>query len=559
MNWKSARATTWASSMSTRADGPHSLITQQPLIGRYAGRSSSGIPRPCRITTAQVGWLRQRGLNAILSELVSLKSDDWQNRGAVHRLREAGAPPADYPRPGTPHSLYLLRAELMALGLHVECQGNEHVTLSLRPATRDELLSLSHGAITRPETIHFRTLEEIPGGLLCPKVFGGDYRFGHIALPAPIVPYLWRIGSPSALESMLGFSRAQIESLVNYQMRVRRCGDGFEWRDAADALPVEDGEGGWLTGADAIRALLAEVSAEELPPAACGHASVFVQDVILVPPVLFRPLILLESGNFATSDLNDLYRRLINRANRLTKLRKLKAPEVILRNERRMLQQCADELFANCLVRNKVRGSSNKPLIDLLDLAIKRVVQTTEKRVDWSGRARTVVEPAIAEGEVVVPRTIFDALRLTPGQPVLCTSPEDESFAAARPRSGPDPLIRLTPATFATLGLEKLDVPLCELHVPLGAAAVEEAQQLLRQPRQWTAELGADPFVNAQDFEEGVERLVEAALTGRPIHFSSPRGLLLAGRGNAEFRAEMPHDKGMQADDVREIPEPTPD
>ena len=150
------------------------------------------------------------------------------------------APPADYPRPGTPHSLYLLRAELMALGLHVECQGNEHVTLSLRPATRDELLSLSHGAITRPETIHFRTLEEIPGGLLCPKVFGGDYRFGHIALPAPIVPYLWRIGSPSALESMLGFSRAQIESLVNYQMRVRRCGDGFEWRDAADALPVEE-------------------------------------------------------------------------------------------------------------------------------------------------------------------------------------------------------------------------------------------------------------------------------------------------------------------------------
>ena len=92
--------------------------------------------------------------------------------------------------------------------------------------------------------------------------------------------------------------------------------------------------------------------------------------------------------------------------------------------------------------------------------------------------------------------TIFDALRLTPGQPVLCTSPEDESFAAARPRSGPDPLIRLTPATFATLGLEKLDVPLCGLHVPLGAAAVEAAQQLLRQPRQWTAELGADPFVD---------------------------------------------------------------
>jgi hypothetical protein len=541
-----------------RADGPHSLITQQPLRGsRDAGLASGGLPRSCRITTAHVGWLRQRGLNAILSELVSLKSDDWQNRAAVHRLREADAPPADYPRPGTPHALYLVRAELMALGLHVECRGDEYVTLSLRPATRDELLSASHGAIARPETIHYRTLEEIPDGLLCPKVFGHDYRFGHIALPAPIVPYLWRIGSPSALESMLGFSRGQIESLVNYQMRVRHCGDGFEWRGAADALPVEDGEGSWLTGADAIRALLAEVRAEELPPTAFGHASVFVQDLILVPPVLLRPLVLLENGNFATADVNDLYRRLINRANRLAKLRQLNAPEVILRNEGRMLQQCADTLFANCLMRKKVLGSRNKPLVDLLDLAINRVIQTSEKRVDWGGRARVVVEPALAEGEVVVPHTIFDALRLTPGRPVLCTSPEEESFAAAWPRSGPDALIRLSPAAFAALGLEKLDVPLCELHVPLGAAAVEETRQLLRQPREGNVQLGSDPFVDAQDFDEGLDRLVEAALTGRPIHFSSPRGLLLAGTGNAKFREEMPHDKGTEADDAREIPEPT--
>ena len=83
---------------------------------------------------------------------------------------------------------------------------------------------------------------------------------------------------------MLGFSRGQIESLVNYQMRVRHCGDGFELARRRRRAPVEDGEGSWLTGADAIRALLAEVRAEELPPTAFGHASVFVQDLILCLP-----------------------------------------------------------------------------------------------------------------------------------------------------------------------------------------------------------------------------------------------------------------------------------
>ena len=79
----------------------------------------------------------------------------------------------------------------------------------------------------------------------------------------------------------------------------------------------------------------------------------------------------------------------------------------------------------------------------------------------------------------------------------------------------------------------------------------------MRQPREGNVQLGSDPFVDAQDFDEGLDRLVEAALTGRPIHFSSPRGLLLAGTGNAKFREEMPHDKGTEADDAREIPEPT--
>ena len=91
-------------------------------------------------------------------------------------------------------------------------------------------------------------------------------------------------------------------------------------------------------------------------------------DVIPVIPPDLRPLVLLESGNFATSDLNDLYRRLINRNNRLKKLLDLNAPEVIVRNEKRMLQDSVDALFDNNRCRRPVLGSNNRPLKSLTDM-----------------------------------------------------------------------------------------------------------------------------------------------------------------------------------------------
>jgi len=90
-----------------------------------------------------------------------------------------------------------------------------------------------------------------------------------------------------------------------------------------------------------------------------------ILDVIPVIPPDLRPLVMLESGNFATSDLNDLYRRIINRNNRLKKLVDLNAPEVIVRNEKRMLQQAVDALFDNGRCRRPVLGSSNRPLKSL--------------------------------------------------------------------------------------------------------------------------------------------------------------------------------------------------
>ena len=122
-----------------------------------------------------------------------------------------------------------------------------------------------------------------------------------------------------------------------------------------------------------------------------------VLDVIPVIPPDLRPLVLLDSGNFATSDLNDLYRRIINRNNRLKKLVDLNAPEVIIRNEKRMLQQSVDALFDNNRCKPPVLGSSNRPLKSLTDMIKGKQGRFREnllgKRVDYSARTVIVVGP----------------------------------------------------------------------------------------------------------------------------------------------------------------------
>src|ERR1019366_6291364 len=135
-----------------------------------------------------------------------------------------------------------------------------------------------------------------------------------------------------------------------------------------------------------------------------------VMDVIPVIPPDLRPLVLLESGNFATSDLNDLYRRIINRNNRLKKLVDLNAPEVIIRNEKRMLQQAVDALFDNGRCRRPVLGSSNRPLKSLTDMIKGKQGRFREnllgKRVDYSGRSVIVVGPELKLHQCGLPKKI---------------------------------------------------------------------------------------------------------------------------------------------------------
>ena len=135
-----------------------------------------------------------------------------------------------------------------------------------------------------------------------------------------------------------------------------------------------------------------------------------VLDVIPVIPPDLRPLVLLDSGNFATSDLNDLYRRIINRNNRLKKLVDLNAPEVIIRNEKRMLQQSVDALFDNNRCKRPVLGSSNRPLKSLTDMIKGKQGRFREnllgKRVDYSARSVIVVGPRLKLHQCGLPKKI---------------------------------------------------------------------------------------------------------------------------------------------------------
>ncbi len=141
-----------------------------------------------------------------------------------------------------------------------------------------------------------------------------------------------------------------------------------------------------------------------------NKAEWMVLDVVPVIPPDLRPLVLLDSGNFATSDLNDLYRRLINRNNRLKKLLDLNAPEVIIRNEKRMLQQSVDALFDNGRCRRPVLGSSNRPLKSLTDMIKGKQGRFREnllgKRVDYSARSVIVVGPDLRLHQCGLPKII---------------------------------------------------------------------------------------------------------------------------------------------------------
>jgi DNA-directed RNA polymerase subunit beta' len=274
-------------------------------------------------------------------------------------------------------------------------------------------------------------------------------RMGHINLAAPVVHIWFFKAMPSRLAGLLGMKSSDLDRVVYFQdyvvvnpgdtpLKKKQLLTEDDYRQAVE----EYGEGKFqaLMGAEAVRRLLAEMDLaaeaaemrtqleetkskqkikdlsqrlkliESLRQAPHNRAEWMVLEVVPVIPPDLRPLVLLESGNFATSDLNDLYRRIINRNNRLKKLVELNAPEVIIRNEKRMLQQSVDALMDNGRCKRPVLGSSNRPLKSLTDMIKGKQGRFREnllgKRVDYSGRSVIVVGPEFRLHQCGLPKKI---------------------------------------------------------------------------------------------------------------------------------------------------------
>lgn len=273
-------------------------------------------------------------------------------------------------------------------------------------------------------------------------------RMGHINLASPVV-HIWFFRSiPSRLGTLLAMKNQDLEKIIYLQSHVvidpgpvRAEGlESGELLKEEDYLALKEKYGDEFVagmGAEAIRELLRRIDLQrlarqlrqdllttsseqtrrdilkrlrlvELTLASGNEPEWMVLEVIPVIPPDLRPLVLLESGNFATSDLNDLYRRVINRNNRLKKLMELHAPDVIIRNEKRMLQHSVDALFDNERCRRPVLGTNNRPLKSLTSMIKGKQGRFREnllgKRVDYSGRSVIVVGPTLRLHQCGLPK-----------------------------------------------------------------------------------------------------------------------------------------------------------
>jgi DNA-directed RNA polymerase subunit beta' len=369
------------------------------------------------------------------------------------------------------------------------------VTISL--ASPESILESSHGEVTQPETINYRTYKPEMGGLFCERIFGpvkdwechcGKYkrirykgiicdrcgvevtekkvrreRMGHIELVVPVA-HIWYFRSlPNKIGYLLGLPTKKLDQIIYYERYVViqpgiKSEDSInyldfltedEYLDILDKLPREnqllddEDPNKFIAkmGAEALEMLLSRLDLDELSyslrHSAANDSSqqrkaealkrlkvveafreartrienrpewMVIRMVPVIPPEL-RPLVPLDGGRFATSDLNDLYRRVIIRNNRLKRLIEIKAPEVILRNEKRMLQEAVDSLFDNSRKVNAVRAEGNRALKSLSDMLKGKQGRFRQnllgKRVDYSGRSVIVVGPELKLHECGLPK-----------------------------------------------------------------------------------------------------------------------------------------------------------
>ena len=271
-------------------------------------------------------------------------------------------------------------------------------------------------------------------------------RMGHIELAAPVAHIWFLKGVPSRIGTLLDMSLKQLEKILYFESYV--CVDAGQTdltekdlvtEEKLRQLQSEYAPNAYKVGigADAIRELLRKIDIntkwDEIKAKAKVSTSAamkkkyakqlkvieafrksgnkpewMIMDVIPVLPPELRPLVPLDGGRFATSDLNDLYRRVINRNNRLKRLMELKAPGVIIRNEMRMLQEAVDALFDNGRRGRAIRGPNKRPLKSLSDMLKGKQGRFRQnllgKRVDYSGRTVIVVGPELRLHQCGLPK-----------------------------------------------------------------------------------------------------------------------------------------------------------
>ena len=285
-------------------------------------------------------------------------------------------------------------------------------------------------------------------------------RCGHIALVVPVA-HIWYFRSlPNKIGYLLGMPTKKLDSIIYYeryvviqpgvlegQVQQYDMLEETEYVDLLDKLPsdnkyLDDSDPNKFIakmGAEAVYDMLARLDLDSLSYELRNRAETdssqqrkaealkrlqvvesfraskginkpewMIMKIIPVTPPELRPLVPLDGGRFATSDLNDLYRRVIIRNNRLKRLMEIKAPEVILRNEKRMLQEAVDSLFDNSRKASAVKSESNRPLKSLSDSLKGKVGRFRQnllgKRVDYSARSVIVVGPELKMGECGLPK-----------------------------------------------------------------------------------------------------------------------------------------------------------
>ena len=351
--------------------------------------------------------------------------------------------------------------------------------IRIRLASPEKIEEWSHGEVTKPETINYRTLNPESDGLFCEKIFGptkdwecacGKYkrmrykglvcekcgvevtrskvrreRMGHVSLAAPVSHIWYSKGTPNKMSLIIGLSPKELESVLYFARYVvtetgesnLKEGKILTEKEYKLYKQLYGNRFEALMGAEAILKLLEKINLEELRVelekelddvsssqkrkkvvkrlkivrdfiASNNKPEWMILKNVPVIPADLRPMVQLDGGRFATSDLNDLYRRVINRNNRLKKLLEIKAPEIVVKNEKRMLQEAVDALIDNGRRGKPVVAQNNRELKSLSDMLKGKQGRFRQnllgKRVDYSARSVIVVGPSLKMNQCGIPK-----------------------------------------------------------------------------------------------------------------------------------------------------------